>query len=160
LNEQLRFGKDGEEGGAFLREGDRVRHQILAMLEAAGYRYPTHRCRQVIEGLLILSDPENMHLKKFMRDATDEVRGVAAELLCTSRHPGVMGLVVDSMTQNYPFPAAVAAIEKRTDPEFIHYLLRHWPRKLTAFQQKNFREIRAVAWLDPAEPHLEVVPAA
>jgi HEAT repeat protein len=160
LNEQLRFGKDGEEGRAFLREGDRVRHQILAMLEAASYRYPTHRCRLVIEGLLILSDPENMHLKKFMRDATDEVRSVAADLFVTSRHPGVMGLVVDSMTLNYPFPAAMAAIEKRSDPEFILHLLRHWPRKLATFQQKNFREIRSVAWLDPAEPYLDVVPPA
>jgi HEAT repeat protein len=158
LYDHFRQGRDGETAAPLLRDGDRLRHLILATLESAAYRYPSHRSRLVIEALLILGDPEDMHLKKFMRDATEDVRAIAAELLCSSRHPGVMGLVVDSMTQNYPFPAAFAAFEKRTDPEFICHLLRHWPRKLTMFQQKNFREIHAIPWLDPQNLHLEAVP--
>src|SRR5207302_1956258 len=118
-----------------------------------------HRCRQVLEGLLILSDPEDMLLKKLFRDASDEVRGLASEFLCSSPHAGVMSLVVDSMTQNYPIPAVFAAFERRTDPEFICHLLRHWPRKLSTFQQKNFKEIRTVSWLEPERMVLEVVPA-
>lgn len=160
LYDQMKFSREGDELGAFLPESDRIRHQMLATLESAGYRYAVHRCRHVIEGLLILADPENMHLKKFLRDASDEVRGVAAELLCSSRHPGVMALVVGSMTQNYPFPAAYSAIEKRSDPEFVCYLLRNWPRKLTPFQQKNLREIRSVAWLEPDCLQLDFIPAA
>lgn len=160
LFEQLQFGREGDETALYLRDADRVRHQMLATLTSAAYHYPTHRCREVLEGMLILSDPENIHLKKFLREAADEARGVTAELLGSSRHPGVMGLIVDSMTQNYPLAAALAAFEKRTDPEFICHLLRHWPRKLTVFQQKNFREIRKVAWLDADGAHLDAIPPA
>jgi hypothetical protein len=160
LHEHLRYGKDVDDTALYLRDADRIRHHLLAAFEAAAYRYPVHRCRQVVEGLLILADPENMHLKRFLRDASEEVRAAAADLLCSSRHPGVMNLVLDSMTQNYPFAGAFTALERRTDPEFICHLLRHWPRKPSAFQQKNFKELRAVAWLDPQAPHLDAVPAA
>lgn len=160
LYEHLKLGKERDDSGSFLQDAERIRQQTLATLEVAAYRYPTHRCRQVIEGLLLLGDPDNLHLKRFLREAVDEVRAIASELLCSSRHPGVMGLVVDSMTQNYPFPAAYAAFERRTDPEFICHLLRHWPRKLTDFQQKNFREIKAAVWLDPEHLQLDLIPAA
>lgn len=160
LYERLRSGWEGDDSQPFLSDSERIRQQMMATLEAAGYRYSAHRCRAVIEGLLILADPEDMHLKKFIRDAAEESRGVAAELMCSSRHPGVMQLVVDSLTQNYPFPAAYAALEQRTDPEFICHLMRHWPRKPTAFQQKNLREIRSVAWLEPERMELDCIPAA
>ncbi len=157
MYERYRPGKDHEEPGPILRDGDRVRHQMLTTLETAAYHYPAHRCRQVVEGLLILGDPENMHLKRFLNDASDDVRGIAAELFCSSRHPGVMGLVLDSMTLNYPFPGALSALAQRTDPEFICHLLRHFPHKLTIFQQKNFRGLSSIAWLDPARWHLDVI---
>src|SRR5579872_1804550 len=160
LYEHLKFGKEGDEAGVFLRDAQRVRHQMLSTLESACHRYPVHRCRQVIEGLLILGDPDNMHLKNLFRDAAEEVRSAAAELLCSSRHPGVMGLVLDSMSQNYPFPAAFAAFERRTDPEFICHLLRNWPRKPGPFQQKNIKELRMAAWLEPERNCLDLVPAA
>jgi HEAT repeat protein len=160
MYERHRSGTNHEVTGSILRDGDRVRHQMLTTLESAAYRYPAHRCRQVVEGVLILGDPEDIHLKRFLSDATDDVRGVAAELFCSSRHPGVMGLVVDSMTLNYPFLTALSAFAQRTDPEFICHLLRHFPHKLTLFQQKNFRELSAIPWLDPARMHLDVIPEA
>lgn len=160
LYEHLQFGLEQEDAGSYLRDAQRIRHELLAALEEACHRFSSHRCRQVVEGLLLLGDPDNLHLKKLFRDGSEEVRGVAAELLCSSTHPGVMSLVLNSMTQNYPFPASFAAFQKRTDPEFICHLLRHWPRKLSPFQQKNLKEVHAIAWLDPERMHLEAVPAA
>jgi HEAT repeat protein len=160
LYEHLKYGKESEDTALYLRDSDRIRHQMLAVLEAAAGNYPVHRSRQVVEALLILSDPENMHLTRFLRDASCEARAAAAELLCSSRHEGVMNLVLESMTQNYPFPGAVSALERRTDPEFICHLLRHWPRKPSVFQQKNFKDLHTVAWLDPQGPHLDAVPPA
>ncbi len=160
LYEHLQFGLEKEDAGSYLRDAQRIRHELLGALEAACHRFAAHRCRQVVEGLLLLGDPDNMHLKKLFRDGSEEVRGVAAELLCSSTHPGVMSLVVNSMAQNYPFHASFAAFQKRTDPEFICHLLRHWPRKVSPFQQKNLKEVHAVAWLEPDHMHLEAVPAA
>jgi len=160
LYEQLHPGWDGGEPGAVLRDADRVRQQVLQALEAASHHYSTHRSRHVIEGLLLLGDPENAHVKRFLRDAVDETRSVATETLCSSTHPGVMGLIVESMAQSHPFPAVCTAFERRTDPEFICHLLRHWPRKLSNFQLKNFREIHTVAWLDPDQLQIDLIPVA
>jgi hypothetical protein len=160
LHEHLQFGSEHEESTGFLRGAQRIRHQMLATLETACHRFHVHRCRQVIEGLLVLCDPENIYLKKLFQECTDEVRGIAAELLYSSKHPGVMSLVVDSLAENYPMPSTHSAFERRTDPEFVCHVLRNWPRHATAFQQKNLRELRTVAWLEPDQRHLALVPAA
>jgi hypothetical protein len=160
LYEHLPLGGDGAEPGPFLRDAERIRQQTLATLQVAGCRFPAHRCRHVIEGLLILGDPENVHVRRFLREAVDETRSVATDLICSSAHPGVMRLVVDAMTQNYPFATAFTAFERRADAEFICTVLRRWPRKLSIFHQKNLREIRSVPWLEPEHLRLDMIPAA
>ncbi len=160
LYEHMQFGHEREESTGFLRDAQRIRHQMLATLESSCHRFHIHRSRRVVEGLLVLSDPENIYLKKLFQECSDEVRGVAADLLYSSKHPGVFTLIETSLAQNYPLPATFSAFERRTDPEFICHLLRHSFHKLTAFQIKNFKEVRTVAWLDPSQNHLDVVPAA
>jgi len=160
LYEHMQFGTDHDEPSGFLRDSQRIRHQMLATLESSCHRFHVHRSRPVVEGLLVLSDPDNTYLKKLFQECSDEVRGVAVELLNSSKHPGVLSLIVASLGQNYPLPAAFSAFERRTDPEFICHLLRHWPHKLTAFQLKNLKELRTVAWLEPSQNHLDLVPAA
>src|SRR5579872_1775785 len=51
LFEQLQFGKEGDEAALYLRDADRVRHQMLATLASAAYHYPAHRSREVLEGM-------------------------------------------------------------------------------------------------------------
>ena len=160
LYEHMQFGSEHDESTGFLRDAQRIRHQMLATLESSCHRFHVHRCRRVVEGLLVLCDPENIYLKKLFQECSDEVRGIAADLLYSSKHPGVMTLVMASLAQNYPLPATFSACERRTDPEFICHLLRNWPRKLTAFQQKNLKELRTAAWLEPGQQHLDLVPAA
>ena len=160
LHEHTQFGKDHDDSISFLRDAQRIRHQMLATLEAACHRFHIHRSHKIIEALLVLSDPENIYLKKLFHESSDEVRGIATEMMSSSRHPGVMSLAVACMGQNYPLPAVFLAFEKRTDPEFMCLLLQTWPRQLTTFQQKNFKELRSVAWLDAEALHLNVVPAA
>jgi len=160
LYEHMQFGTERDESCGFLRDAQRIRHQMLATLESSCHRFQVHRSRRVVEGLLVLSDPENIYLKKLFQECSDEVRGVAADLLNNSKHPGVLNLIVTSLAQNYPLPATFSAFERRTDPEFICHLLRTWPHKLTAFQLKNLKELRTVAWLEPTRNHLDLVPAA
>src|SRR5579872_1410881 len=116
LYEHTQFGREHEETIGFLRDAQRIRHQMLATLESSCHRFHVHRCRRVIEVVLVLSDPDNTYLKKLFMECTDEVRGIAADLLCSSKHPGVLTLVVASLGQNYPLPATFSALERRTDP--------------------------------------------
>jgi hypothetical protein len=160
LYEHMQFGSEREETTGFLRDAQRIRHQMLATLESSCHRFHIHRSRPVVEGLLVLSDPESIYLKKLFQECSDEVRGVAVDLLYSSTHPGVLTLISSSLAQNYPLQATFSAFERRTDPEFICHLLRTWPHKLTAFQLKNLKELRTVAWLEPERNHLDLVPAA
>ena len=160
LYEHTQFGREHEESTGFLRDSQRIRHQMLATLESSCHRFHVHRCRRVVEGVLVLSDPDNIYLKKLFQECSDEVRGIATDLLYSSKHPGVMTLVIASLGQNYPLPATFSAFERRTDPEFICHLLRNWPHKPGMFQQKNLKELRTVAWLEPEQKHIELVPAA
>ena len=160
LYEHLQFGREQEESVEFLRDGQRIRHQVLATLEASCHRFQIHRSRQVVEGLLILSDPDSVHLKKLLQECPGEVRGIAVELLCSSKHPGVMTLLIASLGQNYPLPATISAFVRRTDTEFIVHLLQNWPRRLTSFQQKNLKDLQSVLWLEPDRMHLDLIPEA
>ena len=160
LYEHLQFGRKQEDSAEFLRDAQRMRHQIVATLEASCQRFEIHQSRQVIEGLLILSDAECIPLKKLIQEASSEVREIAVDLLHSSKHPGVMTLVVDSLAHNYPLPAAISAFARRTDPEFIAHLLETWPRELTPFQQNNVKKLESVTWLDPEGMHLDLLPAA
>lgn len=168
LYEHLHFGKEAEAEAAegsphnptFLRDATRIRHQAVASLESSCHRYEAHRSRDVVEGVLILGGAEHFLVKKVLQDASEDCREALREVLVTSTHPGVMSLIVDSQSQNYPPQLAASALEERTDPEFISYLLRSWPRKLTAIQQKNFKDIKRVAWLAPEHLQLELVPPA
>ena len=75
-----------------------------------------------------------------------------------SKHPGVMQLVLDFLSMNYPHPRAFEAISTRQDPEFIAHLLRWFPKMPLQMQQKNFRQIESVAWIDPYRISLKVMP--
>lgn len=171
LYDHLHFGK-GQSGAApspsaasstapshtFLRDAPRIRHQTLAFLESACQRYEAHRCPQVIQGLLVLADPESPIVKKLFRESSEVCRQAADTLLQKSTHPGVMSLIAQSMTQNYPHSAIIQAFEKREDPEFICHILRTWPKKLTQVQQKNFKDIKSITWLQPDRLNLEIIP--
>src|SRR6185369_17295663 len=82
----------------------------------------------------------------------------ANELLKTSLHPGVLSLIVQSLTKNYPLAEVTNAFRTRTDHEFLLHLLGTWPRRLSAFQQKNLKAVTSFAWLHPQQRDLDEIP--
>lgn len=156
---------NGAEAGApdshprkMLRDAERIRLHTLTVLEQACLNYNRHQAREVVDGLLILADPENRNVQRVLREAPLACRQMATEILQTSTHPAIISLVFGALSQNYPFPGSLAAFEHRSDAEFIGHLLRNWPRKLTMFQQKNLKQLQRLAWLDPDDLQLEIVP--
>ena len=167
LYDHLQFGKNQPAAAetpptapaaGFLRDATRIRHQVLASLESASHRYEAHDCPEVVLGLLVLGDPESLSVKKLFRDASEACRQAIDLLLQTSTHPGVLMLIVQSMAQAYPHASVLRAFETREDPEFVCHLLRTWPRKPTQVQQKNFKVLKSIAWLQPDRLNLEVLP--
>ncbi|HEX4072046.1 MAG TPA: HEAT repeat domain-containing protein, partial [Planctomycetaceae bacterium] len=137
-----------------------ARQGVLTALEAACNRfadlaYP----REVVESILILGDPDSNAVRKAFLQSTPACREMAGTLVMTSKHPGVMRLLMEFMGQNYPNPKAFEAFENRIDAEFVCHVLRSFPKRLTENQQKNFKQLSRVAWISDELLPLEAIPS-
>lgn len=150
-----------QRGGIAPRNPPVVRSQFLTALDQSITRFDERRRPEVIvETILALGDPGHFAVKKALWQGAPACRELAARLLLTSRHPGVMRLVLESFSLNYPHVRVFEAVSRRSDPEFICFLLRWFPQRLTKIQQKNFAQIESVAWLDRTGAGLEAIPPA
>ncbi len=136
-----------------------VRRKVLTSLDGACARFDSlAHAREVVRGVLALGDPEHFAVKRVLGQAGPACRKLSEDMLLQSRHPGVMQLACDSLSQNYPHPKAIEAIQSRCDPEFIEHLLRSLPKRPTKMQQKNLKQIEDIAWLSPESPAVERIP--
>lgn len=106
---------------------------------------------RVVEPLLALGTPRHPAVMKVLRQSSPECRRFAAELLATSRHPGVLRLLFEFLAEPYPPRRLFETLQTRDDPEFVAALLRWLPESPSATQAANLRQIEAVAWLEEAE---------
>jgi hypothetical protein len=80
-------------------------------------------------------------------------------LLLDSRHPGVLRFITASLHERYPHPQVFAALQQRTDPEFIGNLLHSLGSTLSPHVETNLQQLDRYAWLDPPLDRLHAVPA-
>jgi HEAT repeat protein len=159
LYEHCNFNNDTKAGGKLLGNATQIRQTLLNSFDQACSNFEAlDHSDVIVQGILALGDADNFAVKKVLVQSDTACRDRAAELLMTSKHPGVMQLILDFMSQNYPHQRAFEAIRLRKDPEFISHLLRCFPEQLTEIQQKNFGQIDSIAWIDPSAPSLEMVP--
>jgi len=159
LYEHSRSNGGASSNGKYLRNAPQVRHRVLTELDRAVSRFDqlVHP-DDVVEAILVLGDPTNFAVQKVLLQSGPDCRDVAGDLLATSLHPGVMQLILDFMSQNYPPAKVLEAVEQRDDAEFMTHLLRWFPQQLSATQQKNFRQAESIVWLDPRTMSLETLP--
>jgi HEAT repeat protein len=137
-----------------------ARQAVLTALEAACNRYADLAFpREVVESILILGEPDSNAVRKAFLQSTPACREMAGTLVMTSKHPGVMRLLMEFMGQNYPNPKAFEAFENRIDAEFVCHVLRSFPKRLTENQQKNFKQLIRVAWISDELLPLEAIPS-
>lgn len=141
------------------RNVSQARQTVLTALESACNRfadlaYP----REVVECILVLGDPDSSAVRKVFLQSAPACRETAANLLTTSKHPGVMRLLMEFMGQNYPNTKAFEAFENRIDPEFVCHVLRAFPKRLSENQQKNFKQLTRMVWIANELLPLEAIP--
>ena len=125
LYEKSHFNKNSGGPGKFLQNAAQIRHAVLTSFDSACASLDKlAHAEEVIEGVLILGDVQNFVVKKVLWQGDEKHREIAGQLLLHSKHPGVMQLVLDFLSMNYPHPRAFEAISTRQDPEFIAHLLR------------------------------------
>jgi hypothetical protein len=159
LYEHLTFDRETKASGKYLRNAPQVKDEVLTSFDQACGQFDTlMRPRNVVEGVLALGDPENFAVKTVLWQGSAECRELAGELLMSSNHPGVMQLVLDSLSQNYPHPKVFQAMAERDDSEFVCHVLQAFPKKMTRIQQENFQQIENVPWIDPHSLSLSTIP--
>ena len=101
LFEHTLLGAVRKPGDRFQRNVPQVRQMVLSALDAACNQFVTLAyAREVIECVLALGDPENFVVRKLLLQSPPPCREMSNKLLLTSKHPGVMRLVMDFMGQN------------------------------------------------------------
>ena len=132
-----------------------VKQKVLTQLASACSNYAELSAQEeVLTAILALGDPDHFAVKRVLSQSSPECRQLAGRLLSSSRHPGVINLVLEWMGKNYPHARIFEVIQQREDLEFVEQLLRWLPRRPTELQQKNFEQIESVAWLHPDHPVL------
>ncbi|MEX0717916.1 MAG: HEAT repeat domain-containing protein [Planctomycetaceae bacterium] len=157
LHEQL--ARQGNDNPRTSRSPAYVRNQFLTALDQAATRFADRRRPEsIVEAVLVLGEPEHFAVKKVLWQGAPECRELAGRILLTSRHPGVMRIILASFARNYPHVRAFEALSRRDDPEFICFLLRSFPTRLSKVQHKNFAQVDSVAWLGGFGQGLESIP--
>lgn len=146
-------------GGRYLRNAPQVRSKYLNALDQGVSTYAKLALPEpLVHSILVLAEPEHLAAKRLLANPSTECRDLARRLLMTDTHPGVMRLILESISRNYPLPYTLDALSRRRDVEFITTLLRWMPERLTVFQQKNLRSISNLAWIDDSGTLLEQIP--
>ena len=159
LYEHCQTGNASRSPTRYLRNAPQVKHKVLSNFDRALLHFAglSHQ-REIVEAVLILGEADNFAIKRLLTQGGVECRQLTSSLLMTSKHPGVMELVLEYMSRNYPPPQIFEVIAQRDDPEFIAHLLHNFPKNLTAAHQKNYRQIESVAWLSGSTLLLEEIP--
>jgi hypothetical protein len=162
LYEQIHLGGGRRTGGdRFQRNLPQVRQTVLAALDAACNQFETLDYRtEVLESILVLGDPDAFAVRKILLQSVPACRDLACYLVFSSKHPGVMRLVFDFMKHNYPIAKVLEAFEQRIDPEFVCFVLREFPKRLGENQQKNFKQLTRIDWINKQLLPLEAIPPA
>jgi HEAT repeat protein len=160
LFDQLHSGGAERASDRRIRNLPQAKQTVLMALEAGCNRfgelsYP----REVMECILVLGDPEGTAVRKAFLQSSPACREMAANLLSTSKHPGVMRLLLEFMGQNYPNHMAFEAFANRSDPEFVCHVLRAFPKRLSENQQKNYRQLTRIAWIADELVPLATIPS-
>ncbi len=158
LEEELRSTSVADQGRAAITSR---RDRALTHLEEAVKRFEALAAKDpVIESILVLGPSQHSAVKFVLWQATPDCRERAGRLLLTSRHPRIMGHVLDSLRQSYPHPIAFEAVCTRTDVEFLCELFRYCSVKTNSTLDQNLKQIEHLAWLEVDEPPWELIPAA
>ncbi len=160
LFEQTHLGVTHRTGGErFQRNLPQIRQTVLSALDGACNQFDILSCKaEVVESILALGDPDTFAVRKALQQGVPACRELASYLLMSSTHPGVMRLLMEFMNNNYPAPKVIEAFEQRADPEFICYVLREFPKRLSENQQKNFKQLTRIDWLTSHVVLLTFVP--
>lgn len=114
----------------------------------------------LVEVILILGRIEDEAVVNVLDKRGEACKAVAARILGTSVRPGVMELVCQALTRQYPAPVFFDVLQQRDDPDFAEHLLTWLPSPRSRLLVNNLGRIKSLPWLLPEHPVLTGLPTA
>lgn len=159
IYEYSKFGKSDSAVDTFLRDAPKIQYQMIKQFEESCDKIDEiKRPEIIVESILILGDIRNSTVNRILTQTSAKLGDIISNAINESKHEGIMSLIVEFLSQKFPYYHAMSALQHRTDPEFISQLLRTLPKNMSQSLRKNLKLVDQVDWLIPTEPKIDLVP--
>ena len=129
------------------RDPTAVRDNVLGALERAVRRFTRQDRPELVEAFALLAPASNTTLIQTLNSSGNPATSLLLELFTRSRHPAIMQLVLDLFEDPKAPVAAITAVARRADMEFVRLLLRKSSDVPEPGVRKNLKRVRSLAWL-------------
>ncbi|MHB8903052.1 MAG: HEAT repeat domain-containing protein [Thermoguttaceae bacterium] len=129
------------------RDPTTARDNILVSLERAIRGFVRRDRPELVEAFALLAPASNLTLIHTLNASGNPAAPLLLEMLIQGSHPAVMGLVLDLLEDPKAPVAAITAVARRADLDFVRLLLRKMAGEPSPALRKNLKRIRSLAWL-------------
>jgi len=129
------------------RDPQMVRQHVVATLERSAFRFASHKRTEPVEAFLMLVGRDNATLKKILLDPHDGCYLPVVNVLLHSKRPGVLRLVLSFLEDPDAPSAAITAISRRGDREFVEKLLKKLGPEPSVTARTNLKRLKSIAWV-------------
>lgn len=128
---------------------ENVRLHATTALEEATRKFHRHRCKEVVEALLLLAKPSNATLRYLLQQPKQPAHQPIIELLQQSRRGGVIRLLLGFL-EDPQIPQVVAnVLGSRCDRKFLYHLLWSVKSRTSKTVAGSLARIDSIAWAQP-----------
>ncbi|MFH1923286.1 MAG: HEAT repeat domain-containing protein [Planctomycetota bacterium] len=128
---------------------ENVRRRITFALEEAVGGGHSHGNCDLVEAFVLLVRPQNVTLRRILRDPTARSRPALAEVLSSSPRGGVIRLLLGFLDDPQPPRVVRDVISKREDEKFVEHLLEKTGPRLSRSMATTLGRFDSFAWAKP-----------
>jgi len=130
---------------------DNVRRRVTLALEEAAARFNTHRRTEIIEAFLLVAKPQNVTLRRILRQPGERSQQAVVDVLSNSTRGGVIRVLLGFL-EDPQMPNAVKHIlAHRKDAKFLKNLLRNTGPRPSRSVTRTLARFDSFAWAKPAD---------
>lgn len=129
------------------RDPQRVRKNIGVTLENSVRRFHKHGRREILEAFLIVTNRDNLTLKKIIEDPFHKAYLPMVDVLTTSPRRGVMRLVLSFLDDAHAPLSALNVLSHRADSIFLGHLFKKIGFEPSGIAKNNLRRIESIPWI-------------
>jgi hypothetical protein len=130
------------------RDPKAMQRHVLESLERSLTRFRTHKRRELVEALVLLSDPTSSTIHKILDEPRLPCYQTVIHTLTHSDSPGVIKLLLSCLQVEHASLNLLNVISRRNDPQCLSELYELATSKASPHVKKNLSRIRSFPWLE------------